>query len=151
MASGTGWGADYPDPENYYFLFYSKNFPPAGKNISRFKNEEFDRLFEQMATMENSPERLALVHRMNDIFAEECPVILNFNKAFFVMVQPWAPRTHNNQMLEGGIKYAITDPVLRDAKQRAWNNPPEWPIFVGLGVVIAGLGYAVRLNQKRNA
>ncbi|MGV3532576.1 MAG: ABC transporter substrate-binding protein, partial [Chthoniobacteraceae bacterium] len=151
LASGTGWGADYPDPENYYFLFYSKNFPPAGKNISRFKNEEFDQLFEKMATMENGPERLKLVHRMNEIFAEECPVILNFNKAFFVMVQPWAPRTHNNQMLEGGIKYAITDPKLREAKQRAWNNPPEWPIFLGVGVVLAGLGYAVRLNKKRNA
>lgn len=151
MASGTGWGADYPDPENFYFLFYSKNFPPAGKNISFFKNEEFDRLFEQMATMENSPERLEIVHRMNEIFAEECPVILNFNKAYFVLVQPWAPRTQNNQMLEGGIKYAVTDPVLRDVKQREWNRTPKWPVVVGLGIVVVGLGYAVRLNRKRNA
>ena len=67
------------------------------------------------------------------------------------MVQPWAPRTHNNQMLEGGIKYAVTDPVLREAKQRAWNKAPLWPIGLGLGLVAVGLGYAVRLNRKRNA
>ena len=27
LGSGTGWMADYPDPENFFFLFYSKNFP----------------------------------------------------------------------------------------------------------------------------
>ena len=100
--------------------------------------------------MENSPERLEIVHRMNEIFIEECPVILNFNKAYFVLVQPWAPRLQSNQLLEGGLKYAVTDPVLRDAKQHDWNRPPKWPVALALGIVVAGLGYAVRLNQKRN-
>jgi hypothetical protein len=54
-------------------------------------------------------------------------------------------------MMEGGIKYAVTDPVLRDAKQREWNDPPAWPIVVALLGVVSALGYAIRLNQKRNA
>lgn len=150
MCSGTGWGADYPDPENYFFLFYSKNFPPEGKNISRFHNTEFDSLFEKMATMENTPERLAITKRMNDIFAEEVPVILEFNKAGYIIEQPWAPATHFNVMLEGGMKFRPVDPVMRAQKQREWNPVPKWPIAVALGVIVAGLGLGVAVNRKRN-
>ncbi len=150
ICTGSGWSADYPDPENYFFLFYSKNFPPEGKNISRFKNAEFDTLFEKMATMENTPERLAIVKRMNDIFIDEVPVILEFNKAGYIIEQPWAPATHFNVLLEGGAKYRPVDPVMRAQKQREWNPVPLWPIAVGLGVIVAGLGYGVAINRKRN-
>jgi ABC-type transport system substrate-binding protein len=122
LASGTGWGADYPDPENYMMLFYSRNTPPAGKNISRYRNPEFDRLFEQMATMENSPARMEIVHRMVEMLNDDCPVIFTNHKAFYSLVQPWAPRTHNNMMIEGGLKYLWVDPVLREQKRRDWNR-----------------------------
>lgn len=146
----TGWGADYPDPENYFFLFYSKNFPPTGKNVSRYKNEEFDRLFEKMASMENGPERLEIVHRLNDILIEDAAVILRFHKAYYVVVQPWAPRTHRNTMLEVGLKYFITDPVMRAQKQKEWNPRPMWPIAALGGVVVLGAIYGVQINRKRN-
>jgi ABC-type transport system substrate-binding protein len=150
LLSGTGWGADYPDPENYFFLLYSKNFPPEGKNISRYDNPEFDALFEKMATMENSPERLELIKRMNAIIAEDVPQILEFNKAGYIIEQPWAPATHFNVMLEGGVKYRDVDPVLRAQKQHEWNPVPKWPIALALGLVVAGLGYGFALNRKRN-
>ena len=151
MADGTGWGADYPDPENFFFLLYSKNVPPAGKNISRFRNAEFDRLFEQMATMENTPERLAIVQQMNALVAEECPQILSFHKAYYSAVQPWAPRTHNNLMLEGGMKYLTLDPAQRSRLRAEWNRRPLWPLFTLGGLVAVALGYAVRWNRRLNA
>lgn len=151
MADGTGWGADYPDPENYFFLFYSKNVPPAGKNITRYNNPEFDRMFEQMATMENGPERLELVKKMNALIAEDCPQILSFHKAFYVTVQPWAPRTHNNLMLEGGVKYLVANPELRDRLRAEWNKKALWPLALVGAVVAAGTGYAVRWNRRQNA
>lgn len=150
LCTGTGWGADYPDPENYFFLFYSKNFPPEGKNTSRFKNAEFDALFEKMATMVNSPERLAITKRMNEILVEEVPILLEFNKAGYVIEQPWAPATHHNMLLEGGLKYLTVDPALRAQKQREWNPVPVWPVGVALGIAVAGLGYGISLNRKRN-
>ncbi len=148
--ASSGWGADYPDPENYFFLFYSKNVPMAGSNHSRFNHPEFDRLFEQMAQMENTPERLAICHRMNALLAEESPMIPLFNKAYFTVVQPWAPRTNSNEMLEGGYKYTVTEPVLREQKRREWNQKPLWPLAVGLLGVIAAGAYGVRWNQRRN-
>jgi hypothetical protein len=53
-------------------------------------------------------------------------------------------------MLEAGLKYAITDPALRDKKRREWNPQPMWPIAVALLGVIALAGYGVRWNRRRN-
>ena len=45
------------------FLFYSEEFSARrARTSAATTNPEFDQLFEKMATMENSPERLALVH-----------------------------------------------------------------------------------------
>jgi ABC-type transport system substrate-binding protein len=151
LADGTGWGADYPDPENFFFLFYSKNMPPRGKNASRYNNPEFDKVFEQMATMENSPERLALVRRMNEILAEDCPLILTFHKAYYSAVQPWAPRVHGNLMLEGGVKYLLIDPEVREQKRREWNQKPLWPLLLACGLLAGGITYAIRWNQRHDA
>jgi peptide/nickel transport system substrate-binding protein len=46
----TGWIADYPDPETFLTLFYSKHIPASLNeksfiNFSRFSNARFDSLF----------------------------------------------------------------------------------------------------------
>jgi ABC-type transport system substrate-binding protein len=140
IAAGSGWGADYPDPENFYFLYYSKNFPPAGKNHSRYKNPDFDALFEKMATMENCAERDQIALKMNDILAEDVPHILNMHRSTFGLTQAWAPRIQSNPMLEGGLKYAVLEHELRESLRAQWNVKPAWPLFaVGAGVLAAGL------------
>ena len=50
-----GWNADYPDPENFLFLFYGPQGKVkfSGENASNYANPEFDRLFERMREMEN--------------------------------------------------------------------------------------------------
>jgi ABC-type transport system substrate-binding protein len=47
-----GWFADYPDPENFVFLLYSKN---KGVNYANYQNKEYDRLFEKMRAMPDGP------------------------------------------------------------------------------------------------
>lgn len=150
ILEGTGWGADYPDPENFYMLLNSRNFPPEGKNVSRYKNPEFDKLFDQMATMDNSPERLKIVLQLRDMIAEDCPQIFTFHKAFYTTINPWARRTSSNMLLEGAFKYQQVDPVLRAKLQREWNRTPAWPPFVLAFAVVGAVGYAIHLNRKRN-
>jgi ABC-type transport system substrate-binding protein len=145
IASGSGWGADYPDPENFFFLYYSKNLPPAGKNHSRYKNPEFDRLFETMATMENSPEREEMARKMNDILSEDVPHILNMHRSTFGLTQPWAPRVQSNPLLEGGLKYVVLDYELREKLRSEWNRKPVWPVFVAASlIVLAALALRTR-------
>ncbi|MFK7971799.1 MAG: ABC transporter substrate-binding protein, partial [Bacteroidia bacterium] len=43
----ASWIVDYPDAENYLALFYSKNIPPNGPNVTRFQQPAFDRLYQQ--------------------------------------------------------------------------------------------------------
>lgn len=147
---GTGWQADYPDPENFFFLFYSKNIPPAGKNVSRYSNPEFDRLFEKMSTMENSPERFEIVKQMSDLLLEDGAMIPFFNKAYYRLTPPFAPRTHHNLMLQGGLKYAVVDHALREQKRREWNPVARWPLVVGALAAVGAVIYGARLNRRRN-
>lgn len=122
IASGSGWSADYLDPENFFFLFYSKNIPPAGKNQARYRNAEYDQLFERMAPMEDGPERLKLIARMADLLAEDCPIIPVFHKVVFRLFPPWAPKTHSHPMLEDGFAYLTVDPAMREAREKEWKK-----------------------------
>lgn len=121
IASGSGWGADYPDAENFYFLFYSKHHPPAGRNDSRYHHPEFDTLFEKMSPMPDGPERLAIIQKMADILAEDCPLLLTFHKAKSLLGTPWAKRTHLHPILDG-LQYLTTDPERREALMKDWTR-----------------------------
>jgi ABC-type transport system substrate-binding protein len=68
---GKGWGLDFPDAENTLQLFYGPNGSP-GSNDANYRNPEFDRLYEQAATMLPSPERTAIYRRMNRLLLEDC-------------------------------------------------------------------------------
>ena len=151
LGSGTGWMADYPDAENFFFLFYSKNFPREGANYCRYSRPEFDAAYEKMATMENTPERLALIQQMREMLDEDCPIVLQFSKAYYVATQPWARWTHNNPILEGGFnKYHQVDPVQRAQLQPQWNRKSLWPGIALGAFLLGGLGYAIRWNRKEH-
>jgi ABC-type transport system substrate-binding protein len=71
----ASWIADYPDAENYLSLFYSKNFSPDGPNYTHFKNEGFDRLYEQAFKETNDQKRFVLYQKMDQIIINEAPII----------------------------------------------------------------------------
>ena len=82
MAKGTAhffrasWIADYPDAEDYYTVFYSKN--PAPPNYTKFNNPEFDRVYEAALRENDDPKRFELYHKMDKILIDEAPVIFLF-------------------------------------------------------------------------
>jgi len=67
------WIADYPDGENFLTVFYGGN--PAPPNYTRFKNKQFDKLYEKALTTNNNAERFSLYHQMENILIEEAPVV----------------------------------------------------------------------------
>jgi oligopeptide transport system substrate-binding protein len=147
---GSGWGADYPDPEDFFMLLYSKNVSPVGKNYFRFRNAKFDAIYEKMVIAENGPERKEMIRQLNEIIDEECPLYPTFNKAQYLILQPWAPRTQTNLMYEvdGGHKYLVTDPVLRARMQKEWNRPAVWPAFVLGAFALTGIGLFIRAFRR---
>jgi oligopeptide transport system substrate-binding protein len=67
------WLADYPDAENYFAVFYSKNGAPP--NYTRFNNPEFDKIYEAALAEDDDSIRYAEYHHLDNIIIEEAPVV----------------------------------------------------------------------------
>ena len=61
----SAWSADYPNPDNFLHLFYSKNITDLsnnnqGVNNSRYSNPSFDQLLEEARKQENIGQKMKL-------------------------------------------------------------------------------------------
>jgi oligopeptide transport system substrate-binding protein len=80
-----GWGADYPDPDNFLGLFTSY----SGNNYTRWKNSDYDQLIETAAGESSLPKRLALYRKAQVLLTEKDAVIIPlFVDAINVLVSP---------------------------------------------------------------
>lgn len=70
----ASWIGDYPDEENYFSLFYSKNSAPP--NYTRFSNAQYDELYEKSLITIDNKNISELYNEMNKIIIEESPIIL---------------------------------------------------------------------------
>ncbi len=84
----AGWVIDYPDAQNVLQLFYGPNKCP-GVNATNYQNPEFDKLYEHVVSMADSPERTALYAKMADIVVEDCPWALMTYPLAYGLFQPW--------------------------------------------------------------
>lgn len=69
------WVGDYPDPENFMALFYSKNFSPNGSNYFHFNNPLFDKMYERTMYEQNDSIRYSYFRQMDQLIMDEAPVI----------------------------------------------------------------------------
>lgn len=116
-----GWVADYPDAENFLQLFYSPNESP-GPNHSNYRNAEFDRMYEQIRTMLDSPERTAIYERMAGIIIEDCPWIFLYQPMDFGLIHSWIGNYCNHAFPYGMGKYYTVDPDVRNTWLHTYGN-----------------------------
>ena len=83
----ASWLGDYPDEENYFSLFFSEHFSPAGPNKTRFKNDEFDKLYKESRGIPDGFERIDHYRNMDRIIVEEAPVIVLYYDEVIRMTQ----------------------------------------------------------------
>lgn len=88
MMWGVAWGADYPDAENFLQLLYGPNAAP-GPNGANYNNPEYNKLFEQMRYMADSPERRQIIRRMMEIFATDMPWLPGIHRVTYGLSQKW--------------------------------------------------------------
>ncbi|MFN7086745.1 MAG: ABC transporter substrate-binding protein [Burkholderiales bacterium] len=149
-----GWNADYPDPENFLFLLHGaqSKVGAGGENASNYVNPEYDRLFEAMRNMYNSPERQALIDRMLEIVRRDGPWVWSFFPADYTLHHAWLYNRKPNQMANNGLKYQRIDPQLREKLRLEWNRPVIWPVALILLALVAGSVPAIlvfRRNERR--
>ncbi|MEP7377666.1 MAG: ABC transporter substrate-binding protein [Chitinophagaceae bacterium] len=80
------WIADYPDAENYLSVFYSKN--PAPPNYTRYRNPQFDALFEKALAENNDSLRYKLYQQADQLMIQDAPVIPLWYDKVIWLVQP---------------------------------------------------------------
>ena len=146
-----GWNADYPDPENFLFLLYGPNrkVGVGGENAANYQNPEFDRLFERMKDMDNTPERQAVIDRMVALAREDAPWIFAFHPKSFGLRHGWVKNAKPNLMTHNLLKYRRVDPAARAAYQAKWNRPALWPLLLASVVLAALVWPAVAGYRKR--
>ena len=136
-----GWNADYPDPENFLFLLYGANgkVKHQGENAANYDNAEYNRLFEKMETMPNSPERLNIIKKMLSILRYDAPWLWGYHPQDFTLYHSWYFNAKPNLMAHNTLMYKRIDSKKRAALRLQWNKAVYWPIIlfvIGLVVVI---------------
>ncbi len=71
----ASWIADYPDAENFLSPYYSKNHTPNGPNYTHFKNETFDRLYEESFLITDTKVREQQYAKMDSIIVAHAPIV----------------------------------------------------------------------------
>ena len=82
-----GWTGD-PDAADFYQQLLTKNIG-AGSNLTAFSNAAYDKEFEAALLLPNGPERFAHFRKMNDILADEMPMIFTYDPVYVGLKQKW--------------------------------------------------------------
>jgi len=146
-----GWNADYPDPENFLFLFDSAQakVKSQGENAANYSNPEFDRLFDKMKNMENSPERAALIDRMVAILRDDAPWLFGYHPKDYNLHHSWMTNVKPNQMARNSVKYQKISAELRETRRAEWNRPVLWPVLLAAIALVLALAPAVYAYRRR--
>lgn len=151
-----GWGADYPDPENFLFLFYSQNsvVKNNGINMVNYNNPTYDNLFEEFRLLGDSPKRTQLIADMLQLLQIDSPCIWGFFPTSYVLSNAWYGPTKSSTASYNTLKYAKIDPILRDRLRKQWNKPMLWPFalfIVGFMVIMLPVTISYVISTKAKA
>ena len=146
-----GWNADYPDPENFLFLLYGSQgkVKHSGENAANYDNPEYDRLFEQMRTMENSSTRQEIIGRMLAILQADSPWIWGFHPKDYSLRHAWLKNRKPTKVANNTLKYQRIDTVLRQESRQRWNRPVLWPVLLVLVGLLSMIAFPAWRGHRR--
>ena len=82
----TGWGADYPDPQNFMAPLFGCS---ASNNKYNYCNQQFDQAAAKGDTGTDLNARLQSYAQAQQILVQDLPVVPLFNRGRMVLVKPW--------------------------------------------------------------
>ena len=148
-----GWNADYPDPENFLFLFYGpqSRVKHNGENASNYSNPEYDRRFERVRSMDNTPERQRIIDEMVEILRHDAPWVWGFHPKDYTLGHAWLYNRKPSKVGNNTLKFQRIDPELRAKKRAEWNTPVVWPLALLLIIAIAAAAPAFMAWRRRES
>ncbi len=134
-----GWNADYPDPENFLFLFYGPESVThhGGMNYSNYVNPEFDKCFVTVKHLPDGPEKTKMTQGCVDILQKDTPWIWGFFPENLSLNHQWRNAGNQNAFSRNILWYRDVNAVQRLEKIKAWNQPTVKPLlYTILGVIL---------------
>ena len=127
-----GWFADYPDAENFLFLLYGPNAKSLheGENVANYQNPEYDRLYKQMQTLEDGPQKQQAIDQMVKIVQQDAPWAFGYWSYSGLAFQSWLHNGKPGVVIRDVMRYYRIDAAERTRKVRTWNDPVWWPLLV---------------------
>ncbi|MCB1309523.1 MAG: hypothetical protein KDK30_15140 [Leptospiraceae bacterium] len=145
-----GWGADYPDAQNFMQLFYGPNITTPYNEFS-FQNDDFDALYERIYGMQAGPQREQLLTRMNSILAQEVPVIYLYHRESQVLAHRWLAPMRPSPMHFNEFKYWQVDAKERASATTEWNRVPTVTyVLLIITMLVTALVIFISLRQWRS-
>ncbi len=144
-----GWNADYPDPENFLFLFHGPQSKALsdGENTSNYQNPKFDRLFENLNRVTGDGQRRRMISDMVDILREDTPWIWGYHPIDFSLSHEWVSNVLPSPVFSNTLKYRKVDNELRTRRRAEWNRPVLWPL--ALLVLVLAFLYVLGVRHYR--
>ena len=150
----TGWLADYPDAENFLFLFYGPNgkVKYEGANGMNYENKKYDKVFEQLESMEDGPERMELIKKALLILQKDSPSVLMYFPLNYSLEHDWYKNVKPHSMSNNTLKYKRIDSKQRVENQKKWNQPVYWPVGLLVAIFMVGcLPAAIIINRSEKS
>lgn len=97
-----GWGGDYLHPMTFLELFTSN----SSNNNTGYKNAEYDSLVAKAVVETDPAKAVEIMHKAEDIFARDLPVITLYSRSNTIMVAPY---------IKGWVLTALSNLYFKDA------------------------------------
>ncbi|MDP4299399.1 ABC transporter substrate-binding protein [Leptothrix discophora] len=149
----AGWGADYPDAENFLFLLHGPNGKSRGdgENLSNYADARYDALFRQIQLLPDGPARQALIDQAVAIVQHDTPWAWGYISQGRAAWQGWVRNAGVPVLAKDQLRYLRLDTAQRARLLAQW-NAPRWqaPLAVALLLALA-LAWAWRRQLHRRA
>lgn len=132
-----GWHADYPDPENFLFLFYGKNAKiiSGGENVVNYENPRFDALYEKLQLTQSEEEKSNIIDQMVNILQSDAPWAFGFHQKTYLLSHAWVLPKALQGISNNSLKYYAISPAIRLEHQHLWNQP-RWEVGLFMLVIL---------------
>jgi ABC-type transport system substrate-binding protein len=144
-----GWLADYPDAENFLFLLYGPlaRSKSEGDNFANYENPEYDKLYRQLQSLDDGPQKQAVVDKMVTILQQDSPWCFGYFPWGGMAFQQWVHNGKPSIMIRDMAQYYRLDAETRARKQAEWNKPVRWPLAL-LAIAALAAIWAARRSYK---
>lgn len=150
---GGGWAADYPDPENFFFLYHSSKPGEVGNLTGHlYYNPRFSALYPLMQRLPDSPQRLAVIRQMLEMLAHDAPSIFKSHAVSYLLYHDWLHNASSDNYTDR-VKYLRLDPEARRACRDQWNQPRygRAALFILILLVLAIPAVRAGIRQFKGA